>query len=311
MKIFRGTHSRWCSEAGCVLAVGNFDGVHLGHRKIFEVAVDKARSRGVAAALLTFSDHPQGVLRPDEAPQPLMVLDDRLAIARQSGFDAAVILDFDSDLASMSPERFADEILSDALGAVGIVAGVNWRFGRGRAGDMEFLRDKDLEVTAVEPVTAGGEDVSSTRIRSYLSEGDVAAARTLLGRPHFVRGNVLRGRGRGKHLGFPTVNLDTGPVMIPATGVYAGGYFLGSVSGPAAVNVGPSPTYEDSVSGVEAYLVNWERNLYGESVAIVFLQRLRPEGIFKDAGPLSRRIAADVEQTRQIFTPDAFAGVPR
>jgi riboflavin kinase/FMN adenylyltransferase len=215
----------------------------------------------------------------------------------------------------MSPSLFTEEIMISAIGAVGIVAGTEWRFGMDRSGSMEDLKEltrgQGLTVRAVEPVMIKGQPVSSTRIRDLLADGAVDAAREFLGRPHFVRGNVHRGRGRGKNLGFPTVNLDIGSVMVPSGGVYAGAYIIGDKSGPAAINVGPSPTFDDSIPGLEAYLIGWEGDTYGDEVTIVFLQWLRPGKIFPDADALSCQIARDVERTQEVFTPGAIDGILR
>jgi riboflavin kinase/FMN adenylyltransferase len=314
LKIVHGADIRSTPAKGCILAVGNFDGVHLGHQRVFDVAVKQAEALGLTAALLTFSDHPLKILRPEMAPRPLMVLEDRLKIAGESGFETAFVLDFDARLSSMPPDTFTDRILTEALGAVGIIAGSGWRFGKGRTGDMNFLkktaRDKGFKVWAVQPVLVGERPVSSTRIRDLLAEGDVNAARELLGRPHFVRGVVRKGRGRGKGIGFPTVNLDTGDVMVPADGVYAGAYLLPDRRGPAAVNVGPSPTFEDSIPGVEAHLLGWDGDLYGDSVTIAFIDRLRDENAYTDTRILSSQIAVDVDRAAGIFTHRAVEGIP-
>ena len=315
MKIIRGKGSFTAPDRGSVLAVGNFDGVHLGHQKVFEASAAQAAALAVPAALLTFTGHPLRILRPEEAPMPLMLPEDRLKIAEAFGFEMAFILDFDAGLASMSPVLFTDEILVGAIGAAGIVAGTRWRFGSGRAGTMELLnelgRDRGLKVVAVDPAVMGGQPVSSTRIRELLSDGDVTTARDLLGRPHFIRGIVSRGCGRGKGLGFPTVNLDTGSVLIPADGTYAGAYIVSGRIGPAAINIGASPTFHQNVPGVEAHLVGWEGDLYGETVTIVFSRRLRPERAFPGAEALSSQIARDVEETRRTFVPEAVEGIPR
>lgn len=314
MKIFRGENPLTPPDRGSVLAVGNFDGVHLGHQRVFRAAAAQAASLATRAALLTFSGHPVETLRPGQSPSPLMLPEDRLKIAEVFGFEMAFILDFDAVLASMSPVSFTDEILVRTLGAGGIVAGVRWRFGSGRTGTMELLeklgRERGLETVAVDPVIVGRQPVSSTRIRELLSRGDVTTARDLLGRPHFVRGTVSRGRGRGKDLGFPTVNLDTGSVLVPAHGTYAGAYIVSDRIGPAAVNVGVSPTFSNGLPGVEAHLIGCEGDLYGETVTVVFLHRLRPEQVFAHTGALSWQIARDVERAGEFFTPDAVKGVP-
>jgi len=298
-----------------LLAVGNFDGVHLGHQKVFEETISGASDLGFSTALLTFSGHPLRTLRPVKAPMPVMLPEDRLKIAESFGFQTAYVLDFDPALASMSPESFMKEILLGSIDAAGIVAGVEWRFGRGREGNMTLLgdlgRDLHFKVIAVDPVVAGGMPVSSTRVRDLLFSGDVAVAAELLGRPHFVRGTVSRGRGMGKDLGFPTVNLDAGPVLIPGEGIYRGAYVHSDRVGPAAINIGKSPTFPRGASGLEAHLIGWEGDLYGETVTLVFLRRLRSLKAFTDGEALSRQIALDVEETGRLFTSEAVKGVPR
>lgn len=298
-----------------LLAVGNFDGVHLGHQRIFRETIFQAAVLGNSAALLTFSGHPLRTLRPLDAPMPVMLPADRLKIAGAFGFQTAYVLDFDPALASMPPELFMEEILLGDIGAAGIVAGVEWRFGKGREGNMEMLdhlgRDLGFSVVEVDPVMVRGAPVSSTRIRDLLSAGDVAAASELLGRPHFVRGTVSRGRGLGKDLGFPTVNLDVDSLLIPGDGIYGGVYIHMGQVGPAAVSIGKSPTFPDGASEMEAHLVGWEGDLYGETVTIAFLRRLRSQRVFPDGKALSRQIALDVQETERFFATESVKEVPR
>ncbi len=297
-----------------LLAVGNFDGVHLGHQRVFKETVSRASELGLSSAVLTFSGHPLRTLSPFKAPMPIMLPGDRLKIAEDFGFKTAYILDFDPYLASMSPGLFMKEILLGAIGAGGIVAGVEWRFGRGREGNMEILdhmgRDLDFEVVAVDPAISGGIPVSSTRVRDLISDGDVAMAGELLGRPHFVRGTVYRGRGLGKDLGFPTANLDPGSVLIPGEGIYGGAYIHSGRVGPAAVSIGKSPTFPQGASILEAHLVGWEGDLYGKNVTLAFFRRLRSHKVFHDGEVLSRQIARDVQETEKMFTLEAVRGVP-
>ena len=298
-----------------LLAVGNFDGVHLGHQRVFEETVSRASVTALSPAILTFSGHPLKTLRPVEAPMPVMTPEDRLRIARMFGFETAYVLDFDPSLASMSPEHFLREVLLEVIGAGGLVAGAGWRFGKGRKGSMELLgrlgREAGFTVVSVDPVLAGGMAVSSTRIRDLISAGDVAGAADLLGRPHFVRGVVFRGRGLGKGLGFPTVNLDIGRVLIPGDGIYTGAYFCGERVGPAALSIGKSPTFPEGAANVEAHFVGWEGDLYGETVTIMFFRRLRSQRAFPDQVSLVRQIDMDVKETARSFDPGAVKGVPR
>ncbi|MDF1525538.1 MAG: bifunctional riboflavin kinase/FAD synthetase [bacterium] len=332
MKIYSDIDAAYDPLDGCVLAVGNFDGVHRGHQLIFNTAVRRARDEGLKAVLLTFSRHPASVIRPDETPESLMTVRDRLLIAESFGFDTAFILDFDPQMATLSPGKFVEDVLVNRLGIRAVVAGENWRFGHRREGDMPMLSSlgilQGFEVDAVDPFMVDDLPVSSTRIRGALSAGDVAAARTLLGRPHFVRGTVVSGEGRGRNLGFPTVNLDCHQILVPEEGVYAGGYQtagssgeVGSgsekfgkaterIMGPAAISIGSSPTFEKGSFSVEAHLIGWEEDLYGGTVTIAFYDRLREQRSYSSAGDLVDQIALDVEKSRDLYSIHELDEIP-
>lgn len=332
MKIFNSLDTDFDPSRGCVLAVGNFDGVHLGHQLIFRTAVERAREKGLDAVLLTFSSHPASVLRPDETPRPLMTIPDRLLIAESFGFDAAFVLDFDTRMAFLPAAEFVEEVLVGRLGTRAVVAGDSWRFGYRRQGDMTMLSsmglERGFEVEAAEPFMVDDLPVSSTRVRGALAAGDVTEAARLLGRPHFVRGTVVSGEGRGRKLGFPTVNLDCEDILVPGEGVYAGGYHAQarkggpgkkavpsletamSFTGPAAISIGYAPTFADSSFAVEAHLVGLDVDLYGQTVTIVFFERLRDQRAFAGPGDLAEQIALDVEKTRDLFSDRELGGVP-
>ncbi len=332
MKIFNDLDVAYDPSGGCVLAVGNFDGVHRGHQLIFNTAVRKARDEGLRAVLLTFSSHPAAVVRPGETPEPLMTVPDRLLIAENLGFDTAFVLDFDPQMAALSPGKFVEDVLVGRLGTRAVVAGESWRFGHRREGDMATLGSlglhKGFEVHAVDPFMVDDLPVSSTRIRGALAAGDVATASTLLGRPHFVRGTVVSGEGRGRKLGFPTVNLDCHQIQVPGEGVYAGGYHTAgssegkgsgrskldkaseSVMGPAAISIGSSPTFGNGTFAVEAHLVGWEKDLYGATVTIAFLDRLREQRAFTRTDELADQIALDVERSRDLYSIHELERIP-
>ncbi len=332
MKVFNDLDAAYDPSGGCVLAVGNFDGVHRGHQLIFHTAVRKARDEDLKAVLLTFSSHPAAVIRPGETPESLMTITDRLLIAEGFGFDSAFVLDFDPRMAAMPPGRFVEDILVGRLGTRAVVAGESWRFGRRRAGDMPMLssmgRRLGFEVQAVDPFMVDDLPVSSTRIRGALAAGDVSAAGALLGRPHFVHGTVVSGEGRGRKLGFPTVNLDCHHILVPGEGVYAGGYHTtgplegtGSgrgrpggaaegLMGPAAISIGYSPTFDDGSYAVEAHLAGLDMDLYGATVTIAFLDRLREQYAIADPGELADQIALDVERSRDLYSPHELEGIP-
>jgi riboflavin kinase/FMN adenylyltransferase len=332
LKVFNDLESAYDPSGGCILAVGNFDGVHRGHQLIFNTAVRKARDEGLRAVLLTFSSHPAAVVRPGETPEPLMTVPDRLLIAENLGFDTAFVLDFDPQMAALSPGEFVEDILVARLGTRAVVAGESWRFGHRREGDMatlgSFGRNFGFEVHTVDPFMVDDLPVSSTRIRGALAAGDVAVASTLLGRPHFVRGTVVSGQGRGRKLGFPTVNLDCHHILVPGEGVYAGGYHtVGSsegtdsdgektgkaaegVMGPAAISIGSSPTFKDGSFAVESHLVGLEKDLYGATVTIAFLDRLREQLTFANPGDLADQIALDVERSRDLYSIHELEKIP-
>lgn len=302
---------------GCVVAAGNFDGVHLGHQEVFSTAVARAGTLGLPAVLLTFASHPLAVVNPAAAPAPLMTVQDRLSFAASSGFTAAVVLDFDLSLAAMSSEDFVSSILVGGIGVREVVAGKGWRFGKGRSGDMEQLSrigaGEGFVANGVGPVMLDQRPVSSTWIRESLAAGNVHTVARLLGRPHYVRGTVIRGKGRGKDLGFPTVNLDCKGVLVPTQGVYAGAYRVGETSGPAALSVGPAPTFGKgpvSKAALEGHLLDMDGDLYGKEVTIAFTSRLRDQRQFADVDALSSQIARDVKEVRNRYRPDTLMEVP-
>lgn len=332
MRIFNKLDAAYDPSGGCILAVGNFDGVHKGHQLIFRTAIANAQDEGLDAVLLTFSTHPVSVIRPAETPQPLMSVSDRLLIADQFGFETAFVLDFDEQMAALSPEEFVENVLIDRLGIRAVVAGESWRFGHRREGNLAMLDRLGLEhgyeVQTVDPFMMDDLPVSSTRIRGALAAGDVVEAGRLLGRPHFVRGTVVSGEGRGKKLGFPTVNLDCHRILVPGEGVYAGGYHAAEsahgkeakdggpgktergLMGPAAISIGTAPTFGDGSFSVEAHLVGWENDLYGSTVTIVFLDRLREQRTFSGVGELAEQIAVDVEKSRDMYGDHELEGIP-
>ncbi len=322
MKVLRHLDDTYDPSRGCVLAVGNFDGVHRGHQRVFETAVRMARRDGSEPVLLTFSTHPLHILRPEAAPPPIMAAADRLRIAGRYGFETAFLLDFNLHIAAMSPEEFVREILVEGLGVRSVVAGEGWRFGRGRQGDMETLgrlgRQWGFEVEKVPPVLSGEDPVSSTRVREALTAGEVQIVRELLGRTHFIRGTVQRGEGRGRQLGFPTVNLDCHGILTPGEGVYAGAYMMkegtqglsGPASGPAAISIGSAPTFPDGSFAVEAHLCGWKGDLYGRRVTVLFSRHLRDQRPFPDMPSLARQIARDVRMAEESFDPRELEEIP-
>ncbi len=293
-----------------VVALGNFDGVHLGHQVVVRRAVEEARSRGMRAVAVTFDPHPRAVLRPGSEPKLLTVLEVREELLLGCGVDEVRVLRFDLELSKKSPGDFVREVLVGELGAGVVVVGENFRFGYKASGDVKDLdrhmRDAGGEAYAVPTYVLGeaagsGEAINSTRIRVLLHDGEAREAARLLGRPYSLRGVVVEGDKRGHALGFPTANVLPGAVaLVPGRGVYAGHVRVGEERYGACTNVGVAPTFERRESRVEAYLLDYEGDLYGEVIDLTFEERLRPEKQFSGAYELKEQIARDVAEARRV-----------
>lgn len=293
-----------------VVALGNFDGVHLGHQVVVRRAVEEARSRGMRAVAVTFDPHPRAVLRPGSEPKLLTVLEVREELLLGCGVDEVRVLRFDLDLSKKSPGDFVREVLVGELGAGVVVVGENFRFGYKASGDVKDLdrhmRDAGGEAYAVPTYVLGeaagsGEAINSTRIRMLLHDGEAREAARLLGRPYSLRGVVVEGDKRGHALGFPTANVLPGAVaLVPGRGVYAGHVRVGEERYGACTNVGVAPTFERRKSRVEAYLLDYEGDLYGEVIDVTFEERLRPEKQFSGVYELKEQIARDVAEARRV-----------
>lgn len=287
-----------------VAAVGVFDGVHLGHQALVHDAVLLARTDGVASVIVTFDRDPDQVVSPAAAAPQLLDLDQKLSFLSGLGPDAVTVVPFTAALANTAPLVFLDEVLVDAMDPVTVVVGHDFRFGHRAEGDVGTLvrygADHGFTVVAHELVCADGLPITSTRIRSLVSDGDVRAAARLLGRPHRVRGTVRRGRGAGAKLGFPTANLATDPyAALPAPGVYAGRVEIDAVSHVAAVSVGAPPSFPEATDAFEVHVIGHDGDLVGHSLIVEFLERLRDQVAFSDAAALSEAIARDVEAAKR------------
>lgn len=294
------------AEAGCVVTIGNFDGVHRGHRAVITGVVERARELGVAAVVTTFDPHPMTVIHPDSAPLRLTSLDRRLDLLAELGVDAVLVLPFTRGLSLWEPSEFVRNVLVDALRTREVHVGDNFRYGHRAAGNIDTLRHDGerhgFEVHAV-PLAGEGTRWSSTYVRQCLAEGDTTAAADALGRPHRVEGPVVEGDKRGRELGYPTANLALDDdVAIPADGVYAG--WLVRADGtrlPAAISIGTNPTFGGTVRRVEAYALDRDDlELYGEQVGVEFADRLRETVTFDGVEPLLVQMAKDVEQARAL-----------
>ena len=297
--------------AGTAVTIGAYDGVHVGHRRLLADLRQSAADRGLRSAVVTFDRHPATVVRPESAPPQLTDLEQKLELLADCGIDLTMVIPFDRARADESAEDFVGEILVGALGARVVVVGRDFHFGHGRKGNVRLLdelgRIEGFEVEGIELTAEHGEPISSTRIRHLIAAGEVAEAATLLGRPHELRGPVVRGDGRGASLlGFPTANVAVAEGMaVPGLGIYAGRFRRpdGSVH-PAAISVGVRPTfYEDGTQRplVEAYLLDFEGDLYGERAAVSFVERLREEVRFERVDDLVAQMKQDVAQARSLL----------
>jgi riboflavin kinase / FMN adenylyltransferase len=299
---------------GAVVTIGAYDGVHLGHQAVLRLVRELAEARGFDAALVTFDRHPAEVVRPESAPCLLTTLEQRLELLDATGdLDLCWVLTFDEARSKEAAEDFVREVLVDGIGARLVVVGADFHFGHRRGGNVPLLErmgaELGFEVLGLGLVAVEGDATavpySSTRIRELLAKGDVAEAARLLGRPHEVRGVVERGDQRGaEHLGMPTANLTVPErICLPADGVYAGTFVAeDEVERPAAISVGTRPTfYEDGDVLVEAYVLDFDGDLYGQRVKVRFREWVRGQERFDSTEALVEQMNADVEATRRIL----------
>lgn len=303
MRVFRTPKSIVPPKKGSALAVGNFDGIHRGHRRILRRLFREAESRGLSASVLTFAPHPEKFFGPGRILM-IQTLDQRLDGLRALRLDAVAVLPFTRALAQTEAEAFADRILAGAMKARVVVVGAGFRFGRDRRGDVALLKqlgsEHGFETIAVSPLVDEGEAVSSSRVRALLSAGRVDRAARLLGRPYEIEGEVVRGAGRGRALGFPTANIRTANEILPR-GVFATRLIRAGRTWPSVTNIGLRPTFDGVGLTVETHVLNGGPDLYGASVRLAFLRRLREERMFADPGALAARIRRDAAAARRVF----------
>lgn len=299
---------------GSAVTIGAYDGVHLGHRAVLAELQLRARDAGLATVVVTFDRHPASVVRPDSAPLLLCTLEQKLELLAETGVDRTVVVPFDEHRAAESAEEFVQCVLVDALAARRVVVGEDFHFGRDRRGNVALLSEIGAEqgftvegFALAEAVATDGTEapISSTRIRALVASGDVEGAAQLLGRPHQLRGPVVHGDKRGgAELGYPTANVEVASGMcLPALGIYAGWYERPDGSRhEAAISVGRRPTfYESGDLLIEAFILDFSGDLYGEEAKVSFVAHLRPELTFASVDELVTQMAKDVEATRSIL----------
>jgi riboflavin kinase/FMN adenylyltransferase len=286
------------------VTIGNFDGVHLGHAWIVERLIARAEQVGGPAVVFTFDPHPVRVLRPEVAPPPLTWTDRKSELLAELGVSAVIAYPTDEALLSLSPQAFFDRVVRQSLAAKAMVEGPNFFFGHRRAGDVGVLKElcnaAEISLEIVEPLLLQGDYVSSSRVRELIAQGDLNEARRLLTHPYRIRGMVTHGAKRGSKIGFPTANLDAIDTLLPGPGVYAGRAILAGGAWPAAVNIGPNPTFGEHALKVEAHLIGFAGSLYGQPLEIDFLARLRDIRPFESVAALQDQLKRDVAAAREI-----------
>jgi len=290
---------------GGVAAIGNFDGVHLGHAALLAELIKQARRLAGPAVVLTFEPHPRIVLG-QPSPIPLTTPQERVDLLLQAGIDQVIVVRTVKELLALSPAEFFDRVVIERLKARGLVEGSNFRFGRNRAGDLDTLRRMcsaaSIELTVVASEQRMGMEISSSRVRSALLRGEVTEAATLLGRRYTLCGEVVQGQRRGRTIGFPTANLDRVPTLIPADGVYAVRVFGEGIEGwPGAANVGSNPTFGEQQRKIEVHLIGYTGNLYDKRLRIEFVQRLRDTRRFPGLTELIHQLRVDVQSAQELL----------
>lgn len=294
------------SVRGAYLAIGNFDGVHRGHAHLIGRLRALADSARVPAVALTFDPPPVAVLRPEKAPPPLTWIERKVALLKEAGATDVGVFQTGRWLLGLTAREFFDQVVLGQFAAKGMVEGPTFGFGRDRGGDAQLLgswcAEAGLGFEIASPTDLDGRMISSSRIRQCLAEGQTDAAAELLGRPHRLRGLVVRGLGRGSGLGFPTANLDRIETQIPADGVYAGRVFIDGqcVAHGAAAHIGPNATFGEQSRTVEVHLIDFQGDLYGRELELDLLSRLRTTRKFDNVNDLLAQIRNDVDQARAL-----------
>lgn len=291
---------------GAIIALGNFDGFHMGHQAVAGEAIAWARAEGRPAIIATFDPHPVRFFKPDAAPFRLTTLDQRQELFAAAGADAMLVFAFDAELAATTAEDFMGRLLVERLGAAGVVTGEDFTFGKGRGGNIELLRTGGaglgLASRAVGPVRLDGEVVSSSRIRAALQSGDCEMATRLLTRPFAIRGVVQHGDKVGRTIGFPTANLPLGNYLRPHYGIYAVSAKLPDGTRlHGAANLGIRPTFDPPKELLEPHFFDWSGDLYGQEIEVAFHHFLRPEARFDSLDALTQQMLADCDQARKLL----------
>jgi riboflavin kinase/FMN adenylyltransferase len=306
VQVIRHVHDLPPIARGGAVSIGNFDGVHLGHARIIAKLLERAREVGGPAVVFTFDPHPARLLRPEACPPPLTWTERKAELLAGLGVDWVVAYPTDMGLLSLVPREFFDRVILEVLDARAIVEGPNFFFGKNRAGNIatldEYAASEGITLDIVEPLEEDQSLISSSRVRDLVHLGRVGEARRWLTSPYRIRGLVTHGAGRGTELGYPTANLEGIDTLLPAHGVYACVAWVAGRGVPAALNLGPNPTFGDMTTKVEVHLIGSDETLYGQILEVDFLERLRDTRMFDSAAALKTQLEMDVASAGQLAT---------
>ena len=302
--LVRGLDSVPQEACGGAIAIGNFDGIHLGHRQLVRLLIEQAQLVGGPSVVLTFDPPPIKLLRPDLLPPALTWIERRAEILFTLGIDYVVIIETTQDLLELSAEDFYQQILVDQLKVKSIIEGPNFHFGKDRRGDIELLdelcQQHGVHLTIADGQSASGHWVSSSRIRSLIDSGEIREANKLLLEPYRLHGRVIQGAARGRTIGFPTANLGQIDVLVPPHGVYAGSATIGITKYPAAIHIGPNPTFGENATKVEVHLLDYSGDLYGSLLEVEMLDQIRGVKKFDGVDQLIAQLKIDLAKVRAI-----------
>jgi riboflavin kinase/FMN adenylyltransferase len=309
MQVFRDPLASSDLPTGAVATIGNFDGVHLGHRKILAAVVEAARSEGRPAVAITFEPHPLKVLHPELAPKMIQTLPQKEEAIEGLGIDALLVVPFTRDFSLTEPEDFVRDFLRRRLAVAEIRLGSHFAFGRGKRGDLALLRamgpGNGFTAEGVDEVAYEGAPISSTRIRQAIAAGDIRSANAMLGRPHAMDGVIARGDRMGRKIGYPTINLRPENELSPGDGVYFSRVYFKSFGREfdCVTNIGRRPTvYENYETTIESFVLDFSSDVYGEKIRLFFHDRVRDEMTFPSMMALTEQIGRDIEATRRYFS---------
>ena len=305
MKIIRGLPEKEREYKNPVLTLGNFDGVHLGHQEIFKKIVNRAKEIGGTSIAITFDPHPLKILAPEKCPSLITNFKEKAEILESLQVDILFSIPFSRKFSDLNAADFVKKIVVDKIGAKELFIGYDFAFGKGREGDTGILKglgeSMGFKVTVFEPIRVGEKTVSSTLIRNLIKEGNVREAYIYLGRPYSVSGKVIKGHGRGKRLGFPTANINFQSELIPGDGVYVGEVLFGENRYKSLINVGTNPTFGEDKLNIEVFILDFDKDIYGEYLKVLFHEKIRGEIRFKAQEQLIVQMRNDLKQARDFF----------